>query len=50
MMFNKAKCKVLHLGLGNPRYQYKLENERIEHSPTEKDLEILVHGNLYMSQ
>ena len=24
MRFNKAKCKALHLGPGNPCYQYKL--------------------------
>ncbi|KAK4823958.1 hypothetical protein QYF61_008344 [Mycteria americana] len=27
MKFNKAKCKVLHRGQGNPQYQYKLRDE-----------------------
>ncbi|RMC16112.1 hypothetical protein DUI87_08321 [Hirundo rustica rustica] len=26
---NKTRCKVLHLGQGNPWYQHKLENEQI---------------------
>ncbi|GAB0190752.1 cAMP-dependent protein kinase inhibitor alpha [Grus japonensis] len=32
MRFNKARHKVLHLGQGNPQYQYRLEDEGIESS------------------
>ena len=47
MRFNKRKCKVWLLDHGK---SYKLDVEKIEHSPVKIDLGLLVGGKMNMSQ
>ncbi|KFQ19872.1 hypothetical protein N332_11622, partial [Mesitornis unicolor] len=50
MKFDQAKCKVLHLGMDNPKHKYRLGGEWLESSSEEKDLKLSVYEKLNMSQ
>jgi len=49
MMFNVKKCKVMHMGRKNPRYQYKMNGQILETVKQEKDLGVVISEDLKVS-
>ena len=49
MVFNEAKCKVMHLGHNNPRALYSINGYNLEETSEERDLGIIVQNNLKVS-
>ncbi|CAM5155546.1 unnamed protein product [Natator depressus] len=49
MKFNSEKCKVMHLGINNKNFSYKLGMHQLEVTEEEKDLGVLVDHRMTMS-
>lgn len=50
MKFNRAKCKVLHLGQDNTQCQYRLRDDWTGSSPAQEELVILLDEKLDVKQ
>ncbi|CAM4690211.1 unnamed protein product [Lepidochelys kempii] len=49
MKFNSEKCKVMHLGINNKNFSYKLGTHQLEVTEEEKDLGVLFDHRITMS-
>ena len=49
MQFNTSKCKVMHVGHRNEIAIYNMGNHRLEEVEEEKDLGVLIHRTLSVS-
>uniref|UniRef100_A0A674KBD5 Reverse transcriptase domain-containing protein n=1 Tax=Terrapene triunguis TaxID=2587831 RepID=A0A674KBD5_9SAUR len=50
MKFHSEKCKVMHLGMNNKNFSYKLGTHRLEATEEEKDLGVLIDRRMTMSR
>jgi len=46
MAFNISKCKIMHVGRNNPRYEYSMNGVRLETTDEEKDVGVIIHSSL----
>ena len=50
MVFNVAKCHIMHLGTHNPGHVYHMDGTRLEVTESERDIGVLVSCNMKPSQ
>ena len=50
MQFNIKKCKIMHLGPGNPGHRYSMEGEELCEVEEERDIGVIVHKTLKPSR
>ena len=50
MPFNTSKCRVMHLGRANSRYEYTMGIHTLEVTTEEKDLGVTISSNLKPSK
>jgi hypothetical protein len=46
MQFKVAKCKVMHFGRTNPKYEYEMRGQKLEKVDNERDIGVTVSNNL----
>ena len=46
MEFNRDKCKVMHVGPNNPKFDYFLEGHKLEGTVLERDLGVMISDDL----
>eukprot|EP00794_Sanderia_malayensis_P001610 gene1610-1781_t len=46
MLFNASKCKTIHIGFNNMKYDYFIEEELVSSASEEKDLGLLINDSL----
>lgn len=46
MEFNIGKCKIMHVGRKNKKYDYEINGKKLSITEKEKDLGVLMEGNL----
>jgi ribonucleases P/MRP protein subunit RPP40 len=46
MSFNKSKCKVMHVGNNNPKFEYFMQGTKLAVVEEEKDVGVIIHNSL----